>query len=66
MEFGYLQLILAFSGDDLRPVKKLGKLHRTHPYCDFLTQERSRVFLLSAGQGVQLVKLRGRGTAAGG
>jgi hypothetical protein len=38
MEFGYLQLVLAFAGDDLRPVKKLGKLHWTYTYSDVLTR----------------------------
>jgi hypothetical protein len=64
MEFGYLQLILAFSGDNLRPVQKLGKLYRTDTYSDVLTWERSRIFLLHSRQRVQPVKLRGRGAAA--
>ena len=51
MEFGYLDLVLAFSGDDLGPVKKLWKIHRPNAYSDVRTQEGSRIFLLSAGQG---------------
>jgi hypothetical protein len=63
MEFRYLQLILAFSGDDLGPVKKLGKLHRTYPYRDVHARQGGRIFLLSTRQRVQLVKLRCRGAA---
>jgi hypothetical protein len=51
MEFGYLQLILAFSGDDLRSVEILGKFHRSYTYGNILTWGGSRIFLLSGGQG---------------
>ncbi len=56
MEFGYLDLVLAFSGDDLRPVKKCWKLHRPDTYSDVLTWEHRRIFLLPTGQGVEVIK----------
>jgi len=66
MEFGYLDLVLTFSGDDLRPVQRRWKLHRPDAYSDVFTWEHRRIFLLPTRQGVEVIKPHRRATAATG
>jgi hypothetical protein len=63
VEFGHLYLVLTLTGDNLRPVKKLGKIHRPYADGNVITRSGFNIILLHFGRGVESVVLHSRAAA---